>query len=76
MNTLGTVVFLGKFLVSQKLGAHASCVNKLAWPGLFDAIGMSLLRVVMRTRILRLSCTKRKREKRCVRNVKYTNKQA
>jgi hypothetical protein len=54
MNTLGVVVFLGKFLVSQKLGVHASCRNMLGSLGLFDAIGMGLLRIVVRASVLRL----------------------
>jgi hypothetical protein len=54
MNTLGVVVFLGKFLVSQELGVHSSCRNMLGSLGLFDAIGMDLLRIVVSARIIGL----------------------
>jgi hypothetical protein len=54
MNTLGFVVFLGKLLIPQKLGVHASGRHELASLGLFDAIGMGLVRVIMRTRVLLL----------------------
>ena len=36
--TLGIIVFLGKLLISQKLGVHASCGNILGSLCLFDSI--------------------------------------
>jgi hypothetical protein len=66
MNTLGLVVFLGKLLIPQKLGVHASGRHELGSLGLFDAIGMGLVRVIVRTRVLLLSSSRRK-EGECVR---------
>ena len=54
MNTLRIVVFLGKFLISQKFRVHSSGRNKLASLGLFDAIGMGLVGVVVCTGVLLL----------------------
>jgi hypothetical protein len=54
MNTLGFVVFLGKFLVSQKLGVHASLRNILGSLGLLDTVGVSLVGFVVRTSVLLL----------------------
>lgn len=54
VHTLGIVVFLGKFLVSEKLGVHSSCGHILCPLGLLDAVGVSLVRRVMRTRVLLL----------------------
>lgn len=54
MNTLGIIVFLGKLLVSQKLGIHASCGNILGPLFLLNSIGMCLVRIVVRTRVLLL----------------------
>jgi uncharacterized ion transporter superfamily protein YfcC len=63
-STLGTIVFLGILLVSQKLGVHTSLGHKLASLGLFDAIGMRLLRVVVRASVLGLSWFERRIENR------------
>ena len=52
MHSFGTIVFFRKFQVSQKLRVHASGTNVLATLGLLDAIGMCLLRVVMRASVL------------------------
>ena len=54
MNTLRTVVFLGKFLVSQKLGVHSPCRDKLGSLDLLDAIGMGLVSCVVCASILLL----------------------
>lgn len=54
MHTLGTIVFLGKFLVSQKFGVHASCRNIFALLGFLDPVGVSLLGVVVCTSVLLL----------------------
>ena len=54
MFTLRVIVFLGKFLISQKLGVHSSCRNVLGSLLLLDAIGVCLLRVVVSTRVLLL----------------------
>lgn len=62
MHTLGTIVFLGKLLVSQKFGVHAPRRNVFGSLGLLDAIGMSLVRRVVRTRVLLLQSQAIQRE--------------
>lgn len=54
MHTLGTVVFLGKLLVSQKLWVHSSGVDSLSSLGLLDTIGVSLVGIVMGACVLGL----------------------
>ena len=54
IDTLGIIVFLGKLLVSQKLGVHSSGRNILGTLLLLNSIGMCLVRIVVRTRILLL----------------------
>lgn len=54
MLPLGTIVFLGKLLVSKKLGVHASGRHKLRSLGLFDTVGVRLLRVVVCASVLLL----------------------
>ena len=52
--SFATIVFLGKFLVSQELGVHSFAAHVLTALGLFDAIGMRLLCAVVRTCVLLL----------------------
>ena len=54
MNTLGAIVLLGEFLVSQKFGVHASSRNELASLHLLDTIGVSLVGRVVRAGVLLL----------------------
>jgi hypothetical protein len=54
MCSLAAIVFLGKLLISQKLGVHALGGDELGPLGFLDAVGMSLACVVVRTRILLL----------------------
>jgi hypothetical protein len=54
MHSLGTIVFLGKLLVSQKLGVHTLATHVTVASGLLNAVGMCLVRVVMRTCVLLL----------------------
>ena len=56
MRALASIVLFGKFLIPQKLGVHASSAHVLGSLLLFNAIGMCLVRIVVRTRILLLSC--------------------
>lgn len=53
-NPLGLVVLLGELLVSQELGVHSSGGNVLGTLLLLDAVGVSLVRVVVRTGVLLL----------------------
>ena len=53
-NALLLVVLLGKLLVSQKLGVHASCGNEPLSLGLFDPVGVSLVGLVVRASVLLL----------------------
>ena len=53
-NSLCLVVLLGVFLVSQKLGVHSSGVNETLSLRLLDAVGVSLVGLVMRTGVLLL----------------------
>lgn len=50
--SFGAIVFLGKFQVAQELGVHALGAHVLAAFGNLDTIGMSLLRIVVRARVL------------------------
>jgi hypothetical protein len=54
MHSLGTIVFLGKLLVSQKLGVHTLATHVAIASGLLNAIGMCLVRIVMRASVLLL----------------------
>jgi hypothetical protein len=54
MHSLGTIVFLGKLLVSQKLGVHTLATNVTVASSLLDAVGVCLVRVIMRTCVLLL----------------------
>ena len=53
-NPLGLVVLLGELLVSQELGVHSSGRNVLGALLLLDAVGVSLVRVVVRAGVLLL----------------------
>jgi hypothetical protein len=53
-NPLGLVVLLGELLVSQELGVHSSGGNVLGALLLLDAVGVSLVRVVVRAGVLLL----------------------
>ena len=53
-NPLGLVVLLGELLVSQELGVHSSGGNVLGTLLLLDAVGVSLVRVVVRASVLLL----------------------
>jgi hypothetical protein len=57
VRSLRSIVFLGKLLVAKKLWVHASQIHKLGTLRLLDAIGMRLLRVVVRTCVLLLYVT-------------------
>ena len=59
-NPLGLVVLLGELLVSQELGVHSSGGNVLGTLLLLDAVGVSLVRVVVRTGVLLLLGSKEK----------------
>jgi len=63
-NPLGLVVLLGELLVSQELGVHSSGGNVLGTLLLLDAVGVSLVRVVVRTGVLLLLGSKEKKEGR------------
>ena len=54
MHSLGTIVFLGKLLVSQKLGVHTLATHVTVASSLLNAVGMCLVRVIMRTCVLLL----------------------
>ena len=54
MNTLGTIVLLAKLLVSQELRVHSFGRNVLGTLLFLDTIGVSLVGVVMGTRVLGL----------------------
>lgn len=54
MNSLGAIVFLGKLLVSQKLGVHTLATHVTVASGLLNTIGMCLVRIVVRTCVLLL----------------------
>jgi hypothetical protein len=54
MLSLTTIIFLGKFLISQKLGVHTFCAHKLATFRFLDAVCMRLASAVMSTGILLL----------------------
>jgi hypothetical protein len=54
MLSLATIVFLGKFLVSQKLGVHAFRAHELAAFGFFDAVRMRLTSAVVGASVLLL----------------------
>ena len=54
MHTLGLVVFLGKLLVSQKLWVHTPSRHILGPLCFLNAIGVCLVRVVVRARVLLL----------------------
>ena len=56
MLPLAAIVFLGVLLVSQELGVHPLGANVLGALGLLDAVGVGLVRVVVRTRVLLLLC--------------------
>lgn len=47
LDTLGSIVLLGKLLVSQKLWVHASGVDVLGLLGLLNTVGVSLCGIVM-----------------------------
>jgi len=51
---LAPIVFLRKLLVSQELGVHSLGAHVLGTLGLFDAVGMGLVRVVVCARVLLL----------------------
>lgn len=59
-NPLGLIVLLGELLVSQELGVHSSGGNVLGTLLLLDAVGVSLVRVVVRTGVLLLLGSKEK----------------
>jgi hypothetical protein len=52
------VVFLGELLIAQKLGVHTLRAHVSASLRLLDAVGVCLLCVVVRARILLLLCSK------------------
>jgi hypothetical protein len=54
MHSLGAIVFLGKLLVSQKLGVHALATHVAGASGLFNAVGVCLVRIVVSARVLLL----------------------
>ena len=55
MHTLGTIVFLGEFLVSEELRVHSSCGDESGSLRLLDTVGVSLVGIVVCTRVLLLS---------------------
>jgi hypothetical protein len=52
VHSLGVIVLLTKFLVPQEFGIHPPRGNVLGALLLFDAVGMRLLRIVVRARVL------------------------
>jgi hypothetical protein len=50
--SFAAIVLLGKFHISQEFGVHSSCAHMFTALGLFDTIGVSLLRIVVRASIL------------------------
>ena len=62
-NPLGLVVLLGELLVSQELGVHSSGRNVLGTLLLLDAVGVSLVRVVVRTGVLLLLGSKERKSR-------------
>lgn len=48
------VVLFGKLLVAQKFRVHALCGNRLGALGLFNAIGVSLVGIVVGARVFLL----------------------
>ena len=63
MHTLGTVVFLGEFLVSEELRVHSSCGDESGPLRLLDTVGVSLVGIVVCTRVLLLLGYTSKRER-------------
>ena len=53
-NALLLVVLLGKLLISQEFGVHASCGNHLLSLGLLDPVGVSLVGFIVSARVLLL----------------------
>ena len=60
VHTLGTIILLGKFLISQELRVHTLGVDVLGLLGLFNTITVSLVGVVMGTCILLLCIAEKK----------------
>jgi hypothetical protein len=54
VHTLGTIILLRKFLISQELWVHALSVDVLGLLGLLNTITVSLVGIVVGTCILLL----------------------
>ena len=54
MDSLGTIVFLREFLVSKEFRVHSSCRDESGSLRLLNTVGVSLVGIVVCTRVLLL----------------------